>query len=213
MVQESTKVSAKGDGTKTKKVPLVKKKEIKSANRAQFLHRMPKGGLAIEIGVWRGEFSRQILDTLAPTELFLIDPWKSFEDHDEAAFSGREADEKMDEIAESVVRMFDAEIKAGQVKVLREMSVDALEKFDKDSINFAYVDGDHSYEGVRSDLAALMPKMAKGGIMAFDDYHRRGWWGDGVLRAIHEFLGAHPSEIRVRCVIGAQIALEKIAPL
>lgn len=48
------------------KVPRVKKKQIKSANRARFLQKMPKGGVAIEIGVWRGEFSRQILDVIEP---------------------------------------------------------------------------------------------------------------------------------------------------
>jgi hypothetical protein len=201
------------EAAKTTKKPLVKKKEIKSANRALFLQRMRKGGLAIEIGVWRGEFSRKILDVLEPTKLCLIDPWKSFEDHDGAAFSGREEDEKMDEIAASVAQMFESEIKAKQVVVMREMSGDALKTFRDETINFAYVDGDHSYEGVKADLAGLMPKMVIGGIMAFDDYHRRGWWGDGVLRAIHEFIGAHPTEIRIKTVIGAQIALEKISPL
>jgi hypothetical protein len=195
------------------KVPRVKKKQIKSANRARFLQKMPKGGVAIEIGVWRGEFSRQILDVIEPKKLCLIDPWKTFEDHDGAAFSGREEAEKMDEIAASVAALYAAEIKAKQVIVMREMSGDALKKFKPNTINFAYVDGDHSYAGVKADLEALMPKMVVGGIMAFDDYHRRGWWGDDVLRAIHEFIGAHPAEIRIMTVVGAQIALEKIAPL
>ena len=44
--------------------------------------------------------------------------------------------------------------------------------------------------------------------MAFEDYHRRGWWGDGVIRAINEFLGSHPRHLRVRSVVGAQIAIE-----
>ena len=50
------------------------------------------------------------------------------------------------------------------------------------------------------------------GIMAFDDYHRRGWWGDGVIRAVNEFLGQHPRELRIRAIAGAQIAIEKIVP-
>lgn len=209
--EKPQKGSAKSD--KSEKKPRGKKKQIKSMNRARFLNKMPKGGVAIEIGVWRGEFSRKILDALEPKKLCLIDPWKSFEDHDDAAFSGREAAEKMDEIYEDVVRLYADEIKSKQVLVMREMSLDALKKFKNETINFAYVDGDHSYEGVKADLAALMPKMAPGGIMAFDDYHRRGWWGDGVLRAIHEFIGEHPSEIRVMTVIGAQIALEKLTPM
>ena len=196
-----------------RKAKRASKKAIKRVKRAQFLNKMPKGGVAIEIGVWRGEFSRKILDALEPKKLCLIDPWKNFDDHDDKAFSGREEDEKMDEIHDEVCRLYEAEIKARQVIVMREMSGDALKKFRNATINFAYVDGDHSYEGVKADLDALFPKMVVGGVMAFDDYHRRGWWGDGVLRAIHEFIGAHPAEVRVLTVIGAQIAIEKIAPL
>lgn len=213
MAQTKLTDKSQSGAAKAGRKPLAKKKQIKSENRAQFLQKMPKGGLAIEIGVWRGEFSRKILEVLEPKKLYLIDPWKTFEDHDGAAFSGREEDETMDEIAATVAQMYDAEIKSKQVIVIREMSAEALTKFNDETISFAYVDGDHSYEGVKADLAALMPKMAAGGIMAFDDYHRRGWWGDGVLRAIHEFIGAHPVEIRIRTVIGAQIALEKIAPM
>ncbi|SMY09098.1 class I SAM-dependent methyltransferase [Flavimaricola marinus] len=213
MAQTKLKEKPQDNSTKSAKKPRGKKKQIKSMNRARFLQKMPKGGVAIEIGVWRGEFSRKILDALEPKKLCLIDPWKSFEDHDDAAFSGREEAEKMDEIFADVSRMYEAEIKSKQVIMMREMSLDALKKFKDETINFAYVDGDHSYEGVKADLEALMPKMVSGGIMAFDDYHRRGWWGDGVLRAIHEFIGAHPSEIRIMTVIGAQIALEKITPL
>ena len=198
---------------KAKKPTRAAKKALKREKRARFLNRMPKGGVAIEIGVWRGEFSREILKALEPAKLCLIDPWKNFDDHDDKAFSGREADEKMDEIFREVVELYKDEIKAKQVIVMREMSTDALRKFKNNTINFAYVDGDHSYEGVKADLEALMPKMTVGGVMAFDDYHRRGWWKDGVLRAIHEFIGAHPAHVRIRTVIGAQIAIEKIEPL
>lgn len=192
---------------------LIEKKAMKNAKRAQLLGQMPKGGVAVEIGVWRGEFSRSILDQIMPEKLFLIDPWKNFSDHDEKAFSGRSEDAEMDAIHAEVRRRYAAEIETGRVVVLRDMSTVALTGFDDESISFAYVDGDHSYDGVKADLACLWPKMKFGGVMAFDDYHRRGWWGDGVLRAIHEFIGQKPSEVRVMTVIGAQIALQKIAPL
>lgn len=200
-------------GTDERKSSLAAKKAVKSVKRKQLLGQMPKGGVAVEIGVWRGEFSRDILDIVLPDRLFLIDPWKNFTDHDEKAFSGRHEDAEMDAIHGEVCRLYAAEIQAGQVAVQRQMSTEALAGFADDSISFAYVDGDHSYDGVKADLAALFPRMKAGGVMAFDDYHRRGWWGDGVLRAIHEFIGQHPAEVRVLTVIGAQIALQKIAPL
>ncbi len=185
----------------------------KDAVRRKFLQKLPKGGVAVEIGVWQGEFSSTIIELVAPDKLVLIDPWAHIEDdsHSEA-FVGRTGKTKMDKIFDGVVKQFAAEIATGQVAMIRDFSVPALAQFADQSISFAYVDGDHSYEGVSADLAALFPKMKRGGIMAFDDYHRRGWWGDGVIRAINEFLGAHPRDLRIRAVVGAQIAIEVLDP-
>lgn len=202
-----TDTKASGQGKKKRKIS-------KDVIRGQFLDRMPKGGLAVEIGVWQGDFSGTIIDKIQPEKLVLIDPWAHIDNDSHAeAFVGRTKARKMDAIYESVVTRYKAQIASGGVEVIRDFSVPALKGFEDASIHFAYVDGDHSYEGVCADLDALFPKMAVGGIMAFDDYHRRGWWGDGVIRAINEFLGRHPSEIRVRSVVGAQIGLEKIQPL
>lgn len=183
----------------------------KEAIRRTLLSRLPKGGLAIEIGVWHGDFSSTILELIQPDQLFLIDPWAHIvEDSHTEAFVGRTGSDKMDRIFDKVRKKFEAEIASGKVSIIRDFSVPALEQFEEESIAFAYIDGDHSYEGVSSDLKALFPKMKIGGVMAFDDYHRKGWWGDAVIRAIHEFIGEYPTQTRVRALAGAQIAIEKI---
>ena len=182
--------------------------------REVFLGRLPTGGVAIEIGVWHGDFSATILDLVKPEKLYLIDPWANVTDESHSeAFVGRTEDGKMDRIFAKVQARYAQEIGDGRVEIIRDWSVPALDRFAPDSIDFAYVDGDHSYDGVRADLAALFPKMRVGGVMAFDDYHRRGWWGDGVIRAINEFLGAYPDRLRIRAIAGAQLAIEKIEPL
>ncbi len=198
-------------GNQPAKGPKQKRRISKDVVRRRFLQKLPKGGLAVEIGVWQGQFSTTILDLIKPEKLILIDPWTHIDDDSHVeAFVGRTGKTKMDKIFDRVVKKFDDEIKAGQVALIRDFSVPALEMFAPQTISFAYFDGDHSYEGVKSDLEVLFPKMKLGGIMAFDDYHRRGWWGDGVIRAIYDFLGAHPSALRIRAVVGAQIALEVI---
>ncbi len=182
--------------------------------REVFLGRLPTGGVAIEIGVWHGDFSRTILDLIKPEKLYLIDPWANVSDESHSeAFVGRTEDGKMERIYSKVQKRYAKEIRAGQVEIIRDWSVPALAGFKPASIDFAYVDGDHSYEGVKADLAALFPKMRLGGVMAFDDYHRRGWWGDGVIRAINEFLGTYPNQLRIRAIAGAQLAIEKIEPM
>lgn len=36
---------------------------------------LPINSRCAEIGVWRGDFSQQLLDKLMPVELHLVDPW------------------------------------------------------------------------------------------------------------------------------------------
>ena len=208
--QHKDSLSQKNSGNNKKK----KRKISKEIIRKKFLSKIPKGGIAVEIGVWQGDFSETILDLIEPKSLTLIDPWAHIEtDSHSTAFVGRTSDNKMEKIFNKVVARYKTEIDEGSVNIIRDFSVPALGLFDDESISFSYVDGDHSYEGVKSDLVALFPKMKPGGVMAFDDYHRRGWWGDGVIRAINEFLGQHPSHLRVLTVVGAQIGIQKIAPL
>jgi hypothetical protein len=186
---------------------------LKEQNRNRILNCVPKGGVCVEIGVWRGTFSRQILDIVNPLHLALVDPWEHFGDSDKSdAFAGRTQKQRFEDIYNEVCQQFKNEVSNGQVTIMRELSGSAIKQFEDETIDFAYIDGDHSYEGVCADLAALFPKMKADGIIAFDDYHRFGWWGDDVLRAIHEFIGRYPTQCRVLMVEGAQIALSKLGP-
>ena len=51
-------------------------------------------------------------------------------------------------------------------------------------------------------------KDTQGGFIMLDDYHRRGWWGNDVLRAVHDFIGKNAHHIRIHAVVGAQIILQ-----
>ena len=207
---------AEQSNTPTAPIELTKKqkRQLKDKNRKRILDCVTKGSVCVEIGVWRGEFSRQILDNINPLHLALIDPWQHFEDDNKTdAFTGRTEEKRFEDIYSEVCEKFHYEVESGQVSIMRELSGSAIKQFENQTIDFAYIDGDHSYEGVCADLAGLFPKMKDDGIIAFDDYHRFGWWGDGVLRAIHEFIGRNPTQCRVLMVEGAQIALSKLGPI
>ncbi len=188
-----------------------KQREKKDALRRSMLEKMPKRGLCIEIGVWRGEFSSILIEKLAPQKLVLIDPW-AVQDDDAggASLAGSQNVTKMNTIHDQVAAKFSDEMAAGSVSIIRDYSVPALATFDDASIDFAYIDGDHSFEGVLSDLEALLPKLKNGGVAMMDDYHQKGWWGDGVIRALNEFVGKHPGHFRFKAIEGAQVAVQKI---
>lgn len=185
------------------------RKKHRDRVREKFLRLMPKGGLCVEIGVWRGDFSQSILEWVKPDKLVLIDPWEEREDTDAEALTSLAKPGKVEAIYERILSKFDNEIAEGRVEVMREFSTTAIPRLEDRSVSFAYVDGDHSYEGVTRDLDLLFSKLHHDGVMAFDDYHFQGWWGDGVVRAIHEFLGRHPSDLRVLVIAGSQIAIQR----
>ena len=181
----------------------------KAQLRRQMLQRVPKGGICVEVGVWRGDFTRIILNQVKPDKIILIDPWKNFDDRTDA-FDGKTKDKDFDDIYQSVCDRYAAEMASGQLEIKRGLSQPVLTAMDPGSLSFLYLDGDHSYNGVKADLRAAFPLMKQGGIIMMDDYHRRGWWGDGVIRAAHEFLGEYAGDLRIWAMRGAQLAIEKI---
>ncbi len=50
------------------------------------------------------------------------------------------------------------------------------------SVDFLFIDGDHSYEGVTADILAWFPKLSPGATVVFHDYG----WAEGVRRAVRE---------------------------
>ncbi len=64
-------------------------------------------------------------------------------------------------------------------------SVAAAQKLEakRGAIDFVFIDGDHSYEACKADIAAWSPFLKRGGVIAFHDFGSRA---DGVTRAIFE---------------------------
>lgn len=58
-------------------------------------------------------------------------------------------------------------------------------------IGFAFIDGSHTYEGVKSDIELVVPRQQPGDRILFDDYHL-----DGVCNAVFGCLhGYHVEEV------------------
>lgn len=178
--------------------------------RLKILKALPKGGTGAEIGVWKGDFSAQILAEAAPRHLHLIDPWQATDaaDHAEAWYStARGVD--MDGVFASVSARFAAEISQARVTLHRATSVEAMTSLPDHSLDFVYVDGDHAYSAVRKDLDLAFDKTRAGGFICIDDHMIGKWWGDGVVRATNEFLGAHPQALEIVFMADTQVVVRK----
>ena len=54
--------------------------------------------------------------------------------------------------------------------MLRETSGEAATRFEPESLDFVFIDGDHSYEGVLKDCRTYYPLLKNGGIFCGHDY-------------------------------------------
>jgi Methyltransferase domain len=163
----------------------------RSSSRDVLLARLPKGGVCAEVGTWKGDFAARILGSTKPSRLYLIDPWeyRGESEYEHAMYGGHQpgGHQGMEAIYKSVLDRFSAEIDCGQVVPLRMRSMDAVARFTDVALDWVYIDSDHRYESVRSDLEMFYRVVRPGGLIAGDDYGQAGWWEDGVTKAVDEF--------------------------
>lgn len=114
---------------------------------------LPKNCICAEVGVWKGDFSQEILDHLNPQKLYLIDPWLYTPSYNESWYGGAEAknQEDMDKIYRDVIEKFKND---SRVKILKMSSIEASKIFPNNYFDFVYIDSCHLYEYVKQDLNA-----------------------------------------------------------
>ncbi|MEM1166842.1 MAG: class I SAM-dependent methyltransferase [Planctomycetota bacterium] len=142
-----------------------------SIREAAFLHTVARGRRTIvEIGSYRGK-STVIMALAEPNaRITAIDP------HTHEHTPKPEADNHA-----IFHRTLLAHGVADRIEHWRRGSRGAAADWDGPPIDLVFVDGDHTYEGAKGDLAEWSPLVAPGGVVAAHDTFRRRY--EGCLRA------------------------------
>jgi hypothetical protein len=120
----------------------------------------------IEIGVKEGDFARTMLSNWKSCEKYhLVDLWAQQTNYKDVANVNNAVQEDFYQRAKTVL----GEHKH-KTEFHRMLSTEASKKFEKESIDFIYVDARHDYCGVKEDLEHYWPILKPGGIMAGHDY-------------------------------------------
>lgn len=168
---------------KDNKIPKIKLRQINIKklkvilDRESLLNYLPKGGVCAEIGVYRGDFSRKIIDKTSPSKLHLIDMWEGS--------SGLN-----DDLIKFIKKRFRSEITKKRIEINIGKSVDMLRKLPDNYFDWVYLDTDHSYSTTKKELKILRDKVKSEGIIAGHDYIMGNWMGNykyGVIEAVNEF--------------------------
>lgn len=134
-------------------------------------------GTGVELGAYVGVYSECLLFNSRLSRLYTIDSW-----HEAYGYFGKhqsmEAREGFGACAERLWRYFNRSV------LIRMPSPDATVLFADKSLDFMYIDANHSYEAVTKDIEAWWPKMKPGGIFAGHDYDALD---PGTIQAVNEF--------------------------
>jgi len=157
---------------------------MRKRSRQILIELFSKYEIGVEIGVDKGSFSFDILELPNIKVLYGIDPWMD----EKGNFVKKVYDECIDRL----------KVYGDRSKIIIKKSIDASRDFVDDSLDFVYIDGDHSYNGCKTDLNVWTPKVKIGGIVSGHDYKNVGkamclGYGSETIRckvktAVNEFV-------------------------
>ena len=143
--------------------------------------RLDKGA---EIGVLRGLNSQAMLEANPRLHLLCVDPWAAYE-----AYHDYRRQTKMDAFYE--------EAKGNlapyrhRAALVRAYADEAVRSISPESLDFAYVDGNHIFDAAMVDIIQWAQRVRTGGIVAVHDYFRPKARHMQVADAVEAYVKAH----------------------
>jgi hypothetical protein len=124
-----------------------------------------------EIGVWRGIFATEVLRNCdSVMKYYMIDPWRHLEDWNKPLNIDNEKFQKVyNEMLEKT------DFAEGRRIILRGKTTEVINEIPDKSLDFAYIDGDHTLKGIAIDLINVYPKIKDGGWIGGDDFCKSIW--------------------------------------
>jgi predicted O-methyltransferase YrrM len=136
---------------------------------------LPEGARVVEVGVLYGRSILFMAEELArlgkAAHLWAVDSWE-WAQHPKAT-----------------VEAF-RELAGSAVTAVKQPSIIGTLLFEPHSLDFVFIDADHTEAAVRLDLDAWVPRMKPGALIAGHDYHRDEDPHVGVRRAVDGTFGA-----------------------
>ena len=150
---------------------------------------LPENAQVIEVGSWMGASTCFIAGGLKgdAAKIYAVDNFKGLSTCGEDSAWYNRHFQKLG--ANSTLDIFRANfatlgLSARAEPVVADSLVAATQlAMKRGTIDFIFIDGDHSYGACRADILGWAPFVKRGGVMAFHDFGSRA---DGVTRAIFE---------------------------
>ena len=158
--------------------------------RAQLLARMAQEygwRHGAELGVLRGDTLLYLLRTCPQLYMVAVDLWAPQPEQDARraeggrSYAGHDLEGYYNALRAAVERY------GFRAQLCRMTTVEAATLVVDGSLDFVFIDADHTEEGVSADIAMWRPKVKPGGWLMGHDYNERGF--PGVVRAVDRLVG------------------------
>lgn len=153
--------------------------------------------MGAEIGSFKGATSKYLLDNLSGLEtLICVDPWVMYDDFDKVIVNKKTRNMDFDKDVYQVF-MNNIEDYKDRVDIYRMFSSEAAKYIEDNSLDFIFIDGNHSYKYVKEDIELWYPKVKSGGLVSGHDYGQDPvkYSVFGVDKAVNEHFGKDNIEV------------------
>lgn len=159
--------------------------------REDLLSRIPRNSICAEIGVFTGQFSKEIINRINPKLIYLVDTFTG------PIVSGDKNGENIQQVPElylSYLYLFKEYLENPTVRIYRGMGEHFLSLIPDSYLDFIYIDSNHSYEDTKKEIELTRKKIKNGGFICGHDYTIQF---PGVIKAVDEFCKKYNLEIEL----------------
>jgi uncharacterized Rossmann fold enzyme len=153
----------------------------------EILSRLNGSAFGAEIGVFAADLSERLL-LREDLNLLMVDSWTTGNQEyaDSGDFHAALTQEQQDMYCDMATNR--TAFARERREVIRKPSTEAANAITNESLDFVFIDADHSYNGCKNDINAWYPKVKKGGLLSGHDYENTNFSKFGVKQAVDEFV-------------------------
>lgn len=152
----------------------------------------------VEIGVRGGEYSETLCKAMPNAKIWGVDPYTRIDGYRD--ITRQHTFDRYEQAAHEKLDQYP------NYSFLRLTSMQAVNYFADNSIDFVYIDGNHDFYNVTADIDFWLKKVRKGGIISGDDYFKhKGNARIQVYQAVNGYTDAW--RIRPWFVLGSKAVI------
>lgn len=165
----------------------------------EVINLLPQNSHIVEIGAYKGRSTAylaveainsgknikiDVIDTWDGVDGSGRQPWSDYIDEPEKGIKKPNGD-IFEEFKTNLLPVWNS------ITPIKLLSLDAVNLYKDESLDFVFIDGNHNYSYVKEDILKWKPKIKKGGILSGHDYYN--WIG--VKQAVDEIFGINNIKI------------------